>query len=109
DGLMSALSRAAGPRGLDLKSLLGRAELFVYSTTQATNAILQGRTARTALLCTEGFADILVRREGGSMHPYDFSHAYPDPYIPRSLTFEIVERIGADGEVVVPLDVAQAR
>jgi N-methylhydantoinase A len=81
----------------------------VYSTTQATNAILQGTTARTALLCTKGFPDILIRREGGSMHPYDFTRPYPEPYIPRHLTFEIEERIGADGEIVVPLNLEQAR
>jgi N-methylhydantoinase A len=109
EGLLSATRRAAEPLGLDLQALLDRTALFVYSTTQATNAILESRTARTALLCTEGFPDILVRREGGSMHPYDFSHPYPDPYIPRHLTFEIRERIGADGEIVVPIDLAQAR
>ena len=108
-GLISALERAAAPFGLDVDGLLERTVLFVYSTTQATNAILQGTTARTALLCTEGFPDVLVRREGGSMHPYDFRHAYPPPYIPRRLTFEIAERIGADGDVVVPLDMTQAR
>jgi N-methylhydantoinase A len=108
-GLRSALDRAAGASGLTLRALLERTELFVYSTTQATNAILQGKTARTALLCTKGFPDILVRREGGSMHPYDFRRAYPDPYIPRHLTFEIQERVNADGEVVIPLDLAQAR
>ena len=107
-GLLSALGRAAEGLELDLRTLLGRTELFVYSTTQATNAILQSRTARTALLCTEGFPDILVRREGGSMHPYDFRRPYPEPYIPRHLTFEIRERIGADGEIVLPLDVEQA-
>ena len=108
-GLLSALGRAAEALELELETLLGRTELFVYSTTQATNAILQSRTARTALLCTEGFPDILVRREGGSMHPYDFSRPYPDPYIPRHLTFEVRERIGADGEIVTPLDEDQAR
>ena len=108
-GLRSALESAASALAIDLHELLERTDLFVYSTTQATNAILQGTTARTALLCTEGFPDILVRREGGSMHPYDFTRAYPPPYIPRHLTFEIRERIGADGEVVVPLDVEQAR
>jgi N-methylhydantoinase A len=107
-GLLSALERAASGLQVDLRGLLERTALFVYSTTQATNAILQGTTARTALLCTEGFPDILVRREGGSMHPYDFSRPYPPPYVPRHLTFEIRERIGADGEVVVALDVEQA-
>jgi N-methylhydantoinase A len=109
EGLRSALSKAAEALHLTLHELLERTELFVYSTTQATNAILQARTARTALLCTEGFPDILVRREGGSMHPYDFSRPYPEPYIPRHLTFEIRERIGADGDVMIPLDDEQAR
>jgi N-methylhydantoinase A len=108
-GLVSALERAAAAIGLTLPVLLERTELFVYSTTQATNAILQGTTARTALLCTEGFPDILVRREGGSMHPYDFRRANPEPYVPRSLTFEIRERINADGEVLVALDEQRAR
>src|ERR1700690_2826930 len=76
EGLESAIERAAGGLGLGLDELLARTALFVYSTTQATNAILQGTTARTALLCTDGFPDILVRREGGSMHPYDFTRAY---------------------------------
>ncbi len=107
-GLLSALERAASGLGLDTRSLLEGTELFVYSTTQATNAILQGTTARTALLCTEGFPDILVRREGGSMHPYDFSRPYPDPYVPRHLTFEIQERISASGEVITPLEEASA-
>ena len=60
-----------------LGELLGRATLFIFSTTQATNAILEGTTARTAFLCTEGFPDILVRREGGSLHPYDYSRPVP--------------------------------
>jgi N-methylhydantoinase A len=107
-GLLEALGRAADGLGIELGELLERTALFVYSTTQATNAILQGTTARTALLCTEGFPDILVRREGGSMHPYDFRREYPAPYVPRHLTFEIRERIGADGEVVAPLDEEQA-
>lgn len=109
EGLLNALGHAAEGLGSDLRTLLGQTELFVYSTTQATNAILQGRTARTALLCTEGFPDILVRREGGSMHPYDFRRPYPEPYVPRHLTFEIHERIGADGKVVIALDLGQAR
>ena len=81
-----------------------RTDLFVYATTQATNAVLEGKTARTALLCTAGFPDVLVRREGGSMHPYDFSRPYPEPYVPRRLTFEVAERIGSEGEVVEALD-----
>jgi N-methylhydantoinase A len=108
-GLLSALEQAAEQLMESVEELLGRASLFVYSTTQATNAILEGTTARTAFLCTEGFPDILVRREGGSLRPYDYTRAFPEPYVPRRLTFEISERIDVDGDVVAALDERGAR
>lgn len=104
EGLLAAIQVAAEQFGVDKKKLLECCELFVYSTTQATNAILEGKTARTALLTTAGFPDILVRREGGSMLPYDFSRPFPEPYVPRRLTYEVEERISSEGEVVAPLD-----
>ncbi|MBS1677006.1 MAG: hydantoinase/oxoprolinase family protein [Actinobacteria bacterium] len=103
-GLTAAIEAAAADLDLDAGTVLAGCDLFVYATTQATNAVLVGNTARTALLCTEGFPDVLVRREGGSLRPYDFSASPPPPYVPRRLTFELPERIGAAGEVVVPLD-----
>ena len=108
DGLFAAIRSASSQLELSPEEALADCELFVYSTTQATNAILEGRTARTALLCTEGFPDILGRREGGSMHLYDFTRPSPAPYIPRHLTFEVTERTGSEGEIVVPLDAPQA-
>jgi N-methylhydantoinase A len=104
DGLRAALERAAVEIGEPLAALLARTSLFIFSTTQATNAILEGTTARTAFLCTEGFPDILVRREGGSLRPYDYSREFPAPYVARRLTLEISERIDADGEIVKQLD-----
>jgi N-methylhydantoinase A len=103
-GLRAALERAAAEIGEPLAQLLGRTSLFIFSTTQATNAILEGTTARTAFLCTEGFPDILVRREGGSLRPYDYSRPFPEPYVPRRLTLEVRERIDADGNVALALD-----
>lgn len=109
DGLAAAIGVAAGSLGLDTADLLADTELFVYSTTHATNAILERTTARTAFLVTEGFPDVLVRREGGKTNPFDFGEPYPPPYVSRRLTFEVPERIGAQGEVVEPLDEARAR
>jgi N-methylhydantoinase A len=109
DGLRAALQRAAAELCEPLAQLLARSELFIFSTTQATNAILEGTTARTAFLCTEGFPDILVRREGGSLRPYDYSRPFADPYVPRRLTLEIPERIDADGNVALALDERTAR
>src|SRR5262245_21262106 len=92
-----------------VSSLLQKAEMFIYGTTTATNAVLEGRTAKTAFLTTEGFPDILVLREGGKPNAYDFTMPYPEPYVPRRLTFEIRERINAEGEVLVPFNETHAR
>src|SRR5882762_4019533 len=86
-GLLEGLAVAAKPLGIDVRTLLQRTAVFIYGSTRATNAILEGKTARAALLVTEGFPDILVRREGGKAHPFDFDIAFPKPYVPRSLTF----------------------
>ncbi|MEK9831902.1 MAG: hydantoinase/oxoprolinase family protein, partial [Rhodospirillaceae bacterium] len=91
------------------QDMLAATDLLIYGTTRATNAIVTKQTARTAFLTTAGFRDILVFKEGGKHGPHDYSYDYPQPYIPRRRTFEINERIGASGEIVRPLDEAQAR
>jgi len=90
-------------------ALLRKADLLIYGTTTATNAVTEGRTGKTAFLTTEGFPDILVLREGGKTNAYEFTVPYPEPYIPRRLTCEIRERVNAEGEIVIPLDEAHTR
>jgi N-methylhydantoinase A len=109
DGLAESLADAARQLGLTGEEILASTDLFLYSTTRATNAILEGATATTALLVTEGFGDVLVRREGGRLAPYDFTRPPAEPYIPRRLTFGITERITAEGDVLIPLDEAAVR
>jgi N-methylhydantoinase A len=104
EGISEALRYGATQHGLTLEVLLGATSVFIYGTTQATNAILTGSTARTAFLTTKGHPDTLVLREGGKLNPFDFRHAYPAPYVPRRLTFEVPERIDSEGEITVPLD-----
>src|SRR5205085_1717129 len=77
--------------------------------TRATNAIVTRKTAKTAFLTTEGFPDVLVLKEGGKFDPHDFTQAYPEPYIPRRHTFEVRERVDAEGGIVTPLDVGGVR
>jgi N-methylhydantoinase A len=108
-GLIGAIGAASTQLSLGVRELLEKSDLFIYSTTQATNAILEGKTARTAFLVTEGFPDILVRREGGRLNPYDFTIANPPPYVPRHLTFEIPERIDSEAGIHTPLDIDRAR
>ena len=106
DGVVESLKLAAADLDLSLQELLKRGELLVHGTTTATNAIVTGATAKTAFLTTAGHPDILVLREGGRMGlpMFDYSVPYPKPYVPRALTFEVNERIGASGEVVRELD-----
>ena len=99
-------SAAAEALSTSTGELLAQGELFIHGTTHATNAIVTGNTARTAFLTTKGHPDILVLREGGRMEPFNFLVPFPKPYIPRALTFEVPERIGADGSVYEPLDEA---
>jgi N-methylhydantoinase A len=107
-GLLEGLAVAAKPLDIDVRTLLQRTAVFIYGSTRATNAILEGKTARTALLVTEGFPDILVRREGGKTNPWDYSKDYPEPYVPRQLTFEIRERMTSEGTAAVAFDEAAA-
>ena len=107
-GLMNGIELAAADRGTEVETLLGQAELLIHATTTTTNAVLTGQIAKTAFITTAGHPDILVLREGGRMGlpTFDYSIPYPAPYVPRALTFEAPERIGADGKVVTPLDEA---
>jgi N-methylhydantoinase A len=105
-GVLAAVALAAAEAGVEPATLLARATGFTHATTLAINAILTGRTARTAFLTTAGHRDVLLLREGGRLNPYDNRQAFPKPYVPRALTFEVPERIGAAGEIVRPLDAA---
>lgn len=105
-GVLAAVARAAESFGTDTATLLGRGSVFIHATTRALNAILTGTTAKTAFLTTAGHPDILLFREGGRTDLFDYTRPFPDPYVPRSLTFEVPERIWSDGRVLKPLDTA---
>lgn len=104
DGISTALEHTASDHDLSLEDLLASTSVFIYGTTHALNAIVTGRTARTAFLTTAGHPDVLMFREGGKTNPFDFRNSYPPPYVPRRLTFEIPERILSDGTVESGLD-----
>ena len=74
---------------------------MVHATTLVTNALIEGKGARTALLTTEGFADTLLIRNEHRYDMYDLQIEFPPPPVPRELTFEIAERTTADGDVLV--------
>lgn len=108
-GMQEAISTAAGQLGLTLDGLLSQTTMLIYGTTRATNAIVTKTVAKTAFVTTAGFPDTLLLKEGGKFNPHDFSQDYPDPYIPRRWTYEVDERIRADGSVGLPFNEVQAR
>ena len=75
-----------------------------HGTTVATNAVLEQRGARTALITTRGFRDILELRRIRAPQIYDLFFDKPPALIERELRFELGERVAADGEVLLPLD-----
>ena len=102
-GIFAALESAGRQLQVTVDSLLACSDTFIHATTRAINAVLTGTTARTAFLTTQGHRDILLFREGGRIEIFNFTVEYPDPYVPRALTFEVPERIAHDGSVVTPL------
>jgi N-methylhydantoinase A len=84
-------------------------DVFIHGTTLATNAIIERRGAKTALIATEGFRDVLDIGTESRYDQYDLSIDKPKPLVPRSLRFTIPERIDAHGDVRLPLDEAAVR
>jgi N-methylhydantoinase A len=100
DAVRRALERAqAAPE---------RVSLLVHGTTLVTNAVLEGKLPRAALVTTDGFRDVLEIGRHFRPDMYDLFQDKPAPIVPRDRRFEVRERVAADGEVLVPLDEADA-
>jgi len=84
---------------------LGGAELLVHGTTVATNALLERKLARAALVTTLGFRDVLAigRQNRDPADLYSLNPRQRDPLIPRELRLEVNERVGPDGGIETPL------
>ena len=81
-------------------------EVLIHGTTLATNAIIERKGAKTALLVTRGFRDAVEMAYENRFEQYDINVEKPRPLVPRYLRLEIGERISARGEVLMPVDAA---
>jgi N-methylhydantoinase A len=88
------------------KIAAGEVSSILHATTVATNAILERKGARTALITTEGFRDIIIIGRQKRYDTYDMYLAKPVPLVRRRDIFELRERVLADGTVEEPLDQA---
>jgi N-methylhydantoinase A len=95
----AAILASAGKTFADIR-------LFVHGTTLATNAVIERKGARTALIATEGFRDVLEIADESRFDQYDVFIQKPQPLVPRRLRFTVPERLDVHGTVKLPLDEA---
>ena len=83
----------------------GAGDLYiVHGSTVATNALLEGKGAKTALITTKGFRDVLEIGRQNRPDIYDFFSRRPAPLVPADLRFEVDERVAHTGQVLIPLN-----
>ncbi|QWG14045.1 hydantoinase/oxoprolinase family protein [Bradyrhizobium sediminis] len=102
-GVMAGLEELARRLKLTRAAMLGQTDRIVHGTTVATNALLERKGARVALLTTEGHRDVIEMREGLKGDRYDLRSPPPQPLVPRERRFGVKERLKANGEVAIPL------
>ncbi|ETR76536.1 methylhydantoinase [Afipia sp. P52-10] len=103
-GVLNGLDELARRLGVARKDMLAQTARIVHGATVATNALLERKGARVALLTTEGHRDVLEMREGLKGNRYDLRTPPPEPLVPRQLRLGVRERLRADGTVQTPLD-----
>jgi N-methylhydantoinase A len=99
-----------------IQVVLGRAGMtpaditvLIHGTTLATNAIIERKGAKTALLTTEGFRDVLALGNESRYDQYDLNIDLPQPLVPRRWRVTVPERLDNEGKVLLPLDEAAVR
>ena len=96
DGIAEVIELAELPRE--------SVEFLVLGTTLGTNAVLEGKTARTGMLTTAGFRDVIELARQRRPHYFNLDILKPTPPAARDCRFEVTERIAPDGTEVTPLD-----
>jgi N-methylhydantoinase A len=104
DGVLACVQLAADALGLALEDLLADTETFVHGSTVATNAVLEGKVAKTGLLCTRGTKYTLWRGEGRRNDIFNFTQPPREPLIAPRYCIELDERVNVDGEIINELD-----
>ena len=116
-GVVNAVTKGAEQIGLPLRGLLEQAKVFSHGTTIATNAFITGKVSKTGLITTMGAEDTILIGRGGFQKTAGLTEAEigdsarlekPQPLVGRQLIRGAVERIDRNGEIVIPLDEAQA-
>ncbi|MCA1457540.1 hydantoinase/oxoprolinase family protein [Bradyrhizobium sp. BRP22] len=103
-GVMAGLDELARRLNVTRAEMLANTDRLVHGTTVATNALLERKGAKVALLTTEGHRDVVEMREGLKPDRYDLRTPPPEPLVPRERRIGVRERLKADGSASIPLD-----
>jgi N-methylhydantoinase A len=104
-GVMEGVSAILATAGLAPADIA----LVIHGTTLATNAVIERKGAKTALLTTAGFRDVLAMGNESRYDQYDLNIVLPEPLVPRHLRLPVPERLDNEGKVLRPLDEAALR
>ena len=98
--VLEGISRVLETAGIGAKDLAS----VIHGTTLVANALIERKGVKTGLITTAGFRDVLEIGREWRYDLFDLDIAMPTPLVPRHLRFEVGERLGADGEILTPLD-----
>jgi N-methylhydantoinase A len=101
-GVLQGVAAILGSAGLAPADIA----ILIHGTTLATNAVIERKGARTALVTTDGFRDVLALGNESRYDQYDLNIVLPDPLVPRHLRLTVPERLDNEGTVLLPLDEA---
>ena len=104
-GILEGIAQIATEQGVALSDVTQ----IIHGTTLATNALIERRGAKTALVTTQGFRDVIETRTEGRFEQYDLNIVLPTPLIDRKDRFVVPERLNARGEELLAFDAATAQ
>ncbi len=100
DAILTGIDKVCSLGGVNPASV----EQMIHGTTLATNALIERRGAKTALVTTSGFRDVMEMRTESRFEQYDLNLTLPTPLLPRNRRYVLPERMDARGEVLIPLE-----
>ena len=103
DAIIDAMHRVCAKAGVAPDQITQ----IIHGTTLATNALIERRGAKTALITTKGFRDVIEMRTESRFEQYDLNLRLPDPLLPRNCRYVVNERMDARGRALIPLDRAE--
>ncbi|MES2145607.1 MAG: hydantoinase/oxoprolinase family protein [Pseudomonadota bacterium] len=103
EAIVDGMHRVCAKAGLSVSAIAQ----IIHGTTLATNALIERRGAKTALITTQGFRDVIEMRTESRFEQYDLNLVLPEPLLPRNRRYTVAERMDARGDVLIPLDRAE--